>query len=147
HVPLARRAGRHLLDVLDAARAADPVAAPAEGPARHFLARVSYVQAVCWIGACLADALHYAHERRLVHLDLKPSSVLLAADGQPLLLDFHRAREPVRAGTPAPEWLGGTTGYMSPEQQAAKEAVREGGTTPTVVDGRSDIYSLGLLLY
>jgi tetratricopeptide (TPR) repeat protein len=104
-------------------------------------------QAVCWIGSCLAEALHYAHQRGLVHLDLKPANVLLAADGQPMLLDFHLAREPVRPGEAAPEWLGGTPGYMAPEQQRALEAVRLGRPVPTAVDGQADLYALGVLLY
>ena len=92
---------------------------PVEGPACRFLDRASYVQAVCWIGVCLADALQYAHERGLAHLDVKSSNVLLAADGQPLLLDFHLARELLPAGSPAPVSLGGTPGYMAPEHLAA----------------------------
>jgi serine/threonine protein kinase len=64
----------------------------------------------CWIAACLADALHFAHERGVVHLDLKPSNVLLAGDGQPLLLDFHLAREPVSTDGARPDHLGGTAG-------------------------------------
>src|SRR5262249_44365034 len=127
-------------------QAAARVAIPVEGPACRFLARASYVQAVCWIGACLADALQYAHERGLVHLDLKPSNVLLAADGQPMLLDFHLARAPILAGSPPPDWLGGTPAYMSPEQQVALTAVRECRQVPVGVDGRTDIYSLGLVL-
>jgi tetratricopeptide (TPR) repeat protein len=99
------------------------------------------------MGACLADALHYAHERGLLHLDLKPSNVLLAADGQPMLLDFHLARAPLLAGTPAPASLGGTPGYMAPEHQAALTAVLERRPLPQAVDGRADIYSLGRLLY
>src|SRR5262249_58684438 len=145
--PTARRAGRHLLRALDEARAASPIAVPAEGPARQFLAKATYDEAVCWIGACLADALHYAHERGLIHLDLKPGNVLLAADCQPMLLDFHLAREPLRPGPSRPEWLGGTPGYLSPEQHEAMNAVREDRPIPTAVDGRSDIYSLGVLLY
>src|SRR5262249_41804764 len=78
--------------------------------------------------------------------DLKPANVLLAADGQPMLLDFHLAREPVRPGEAAPEWLGGTPGYMAPEQQRALEAVRSGQPVPTAVDGPADLYALGLLL-
>src|SRR3712207_6998297 len=49
--------------------------------------------------------------------------------------------------SPFPEWVGGTLAYMSPEQQAALDAVRAGGKVPAAVDGRSDIYSLGLVLY
>src|SRR5262245_36707567 len=70
--------------------------------------RATYVQAVCWLGACLADALQYAHDRGMVHLDLKPSNVLLAADGQPMLLDFHLASAPIPTGGKPHPWLGGT---------------------------------------
>src|SRR5262249_52648337 len=71
-VPAAQPSGAPPPDALDRARRGAPVACPHEGPARHLLARATYVQAVCWIGACLADALQFAHERGLVHLDLKP---------------------------------------------------------------------------
>jgi eukaryotic-like serine/threonine-protein kinase len=145
--PPARRTGQDLLDALDRAQAAVPLTAPARGRARQSLARATYVQAVCGVAACLADALQYAHERGLVHLDLKPSNVLLAADGQPMLLDFHLAREPLHPDDEGPPWLGGTAGYMSPEQRGALEAAKQGRKVPRVVDGRSDIYSLGVLLY
>jgi serine/threonine protein kinase len=149
-LPPARRTGRHLLDALDRAEAAVPalaLRAKAPGAARAFLARASYAQAVCWIAACLAEALHYAHERGLLHLDVKPGNVLLAADGQPLLLDFHLAREPLPAGQPPPAWLGGTPSYMSPEQRAALAAVRRRQPLAQAVDARSDIYALGVLLH
>src|SRR5262249_29706525 len=113
-------------------------------PARRTLSESSYVHAVCRIGVCLADALQYAHERGLVHLDLKPSNVLLAADGQPMLLDFHLARGPIHPDERWPQWLGGTPGYASPEQQAALRAVEQGRKVPLPVDGRSDVYSLGV---
>jgi serine/threonine protein kinase/tetratricopeptide (TPR) repeat protein len=145
--PPAQRTGQDLINALDEAEAAAPIQTPSQGTTRHALARASYVHTVCWIGACLADALHYAHERGLVHLDLKPSNVLLAADGQPMLLDFHLAREPVRAGETSSPWFGGTSGYMSPEQQDALRALREGKPVARPVDERSDVYSLGLLLY
>ena len=106
-----------------------------------------YAQAVCWIGSCLAGALHYAHERGLVHLDLKPSNVLLTADGQPMLLDFHLARAPVPAGAAATDGFGGTPHYMSPEQRQALTALCAGRPIPAAVEARSDIYSLGALLY
>jgi serine/threonine protein kinase/tetratricopeptide (TPR) repeat protein len=144
---LEQRTGQHLLDALDQAQAALPLSLPARGPARKFLARASYAEAMGWIGACLADALHDAHERGLVHLDLKPSNVLLTADGTPMLLDFHLAREPLQPHEPAPGWLGGTPVYMSPEQELGLAAVREGRPLPSAIDARSDLYSLGLVLY
>jgi serine/threonine protein kinase len=145
--PPQERTGQDLLEALRRAQAASPATIPVGGPACRFLAATSFVQAVCWVGACLADALHYAHERGLLHLDLKPSNVLLAADGQPMLLDFHLARGPVAAGRPAPIWLGGTPGCMAPEHQAALEAVSGRGPVPTTVDGRADVYALGRLLW
>jgi serine/threonine protein kinase len=146
-IPLDQRVGAQLLESLRQAQAAAPVALPADGPACQLLRHASYVKAICWIGACLADALHYAHERGLVHLDLKPSNVLLAADGQPMLLDLHLARAPIPAGMPAPAWLGGTPGYMAPEHRAAVAAVNEGGMVQAAVDGRADIFGLGVVLY
>ncbi|HEY1377809.1 MAG TPA: serine/threonine-protein kinase, partial [Gemmataceae bacterium] len=145
--PPARRTGRDLAEALDREQAAAPGVAPARRQARRELAESGYVEAVCHVGACLADALQYAHDRGLVHLDLKPSNVLLAADGQPMVLDFHLARPPLSPAEPGPAWLGGTPGYMSPEQAAALAAARLGRPVPRPVDGRSDVYSLGVVLY
>ncbi len=146
-VPIRSRSGHDFVDALRQARETSPVVLPMEGPALQFLPNASYVQAVCWIGACLADALQYAHGRGLAHLDLKPSNVLLAGDGQPMLLDFHLAHEMVRPADGKLRWLGGTPGYMSPEQEEAISAIRDGRPVSTSIDGRSDIFSLGLLLY
>jgi serine/threonine protein kinase/Tfp pilus assembly protein PilF len=140
--PLYERSGSDIVALLREPGAAEPTS-----PACRFLSRASYTQAVCWMGACLADALQYAQERGLVHLDLKPSNVLIASDGQPMLLDFHLARAPLAAAEKAPAWLGGTPGYMAPEQEAALAAVRERGTVPIAIDARTDIYALGILLY
>jgi tetratricopeptide (TPR) repeat protein len=144
--PAEGRSGRHLQEVLRRAQAAAPVALPAGGPAGELLARASHAQAVCWIGARLADALQHAQDHGLVHLDLKPANVLLAADAQPMLLDFHLAQGPIQPG-PAPRRLGGTPAYMAPEQRAALAAAAEGRPVPAAVDGRADVYALGLLLW
>lgn len=146
-VPIGQRSGRDLAEALKAAQESAAVVLPFEGPALQFLARASYRQAVCWIGACLADALQYAHGRGLMHLDVKPSNILLAGDGQPMLLDFHLAHEMVLTSGARADWLGGTPDYMSPQQQQAIDAMLGGKPLPTTIDGRSDIYSLGLVLH
>ncbi|MHB1562345.1 MAG: protein kinase domain-containing protein, partial [Isosphaeraceae bacterium] len=143
-----RRRGRDWLSGLDQAQSqAEPsLGVTSHGPARAFLARADYLASVCWIGACLADALQFAHQCGLVHLDIKPSNVLMAADGMPMLLDFHLARPPIDAGERVRRGLGGTPLYMSPEQRAAMREIHDGRPVTQAVDGRSDIYSLGLVL-
>jgi hypothetical protein len=145
-MPAGRRTGQSLLDILDRTQQASPWPQSGASPTGRFLARSSYVQAVCWIGACLADALQYAHERGLVHMDVKPSNILLTADGQPMLLDFHLARAPITMDEPPAESVGGTPGYMSPEQEAVIAAMDSGRAVLAEMDARSDLYSLGRVL-
>jgi len=139
------RTGRDLLDILRRVES-DLEAGLTRSPALTFFDHASATETVCWIGACLADALQYAHDHGLLHLDLKPSNVLIAADGTPMLLDFHLARPPLLKGDPAPSRLGGTMGYMSPEQTAALKTVASGGPLAEGVDARADIYAFGVML-
>ena len=91
-IPHHQRRGRHLLDVLDKVQRGRPApTTTGDGPYHKYLDQASYVHAICWIAACLADGLHEAHVHGLVHMDVKPSNVLIAGDGQPMLLDFHLA--------------------------------------------------------
>lgn len=103
--------------------------------------RFSYVEAVLWLGARLADGLAYAHERGICHRDLKPANILLTDEGQPMLLDFNLAVNSKVRNNPSGAVIGGTLPYMAPEHL---EAFR-GGTQP--VDGRGDIYALGIILF
>ncbi len=110
--------------------------------ARMALAGRTYTRAVAWLGARLAEALQHAHERGVLHLDVKPSNILLTDDGLPMLLDFNLALEPGAGRLEgATERLGGTPAYMAPEHL---EAVI--GREPGRIDHRADIYSLGLVL-
>jgi eukaryotic-like serine/threonine-protein kinase len=146
-IPHHQRRGRHLLDVLDKfqkGRPAPPTAG--DGPYHKYLDQASYIHAICWIAACLADGLHEAHVHGLVHMDVKPSNVLIAGDGQPMLLDFHLARKPIKAGERISDRLGGTPGWMAPEQEDALKAVGLGQPVSAPVDHRADFYALGLLL-
>jgi serine/threonine protein kinase len=101
------------------------------------------LQEALWYLEQIASALDYAHEHGCVHCDIKPANVLLDSEGYALLSDFGIARvvqtsedtvaEPAAKGREA---VVGTPDYISPEQALGRQ-----------VDGRSDIYSLGILLF
>ena len=87
----------------------------------------------------IARAIHYAHTRGIIHRDLKPRNVLLTPDGQPRVTDFGLAKRlHGTSGLTASGQILGTPSFMSPEQARGK--VR--GVGP-----RSDVYSLGAILY
>lgn len=87
--------------------------------------------------AQLAPALDAVHARGIVHRDLKPANILFDAFGNPALSDFGIAQLSEATVDLTGEAVIGTPAYMSPEQ------VRSDG----VIDGRSDIYALGIILY
>lgn len=93
--------------------------------------------AIAWIGRQVADGLAFAHQLGVVHGDVKPANILISDSGQPLLLDFHLATTQHYQN---PEALGGTLPYMAPEHLAAYR-------DRTSIDARSDLYSLGVVLF
>ena len=98
---------------------------------------VSYVEIIS-LGLQMAEALHYAHGKGVVHRDVKPSNIIVNPNGRIKITDFgiaHIEDPTASMQTQAGEILG-TPAYMSPEQVLGRP-----------VDGRADLFSLGIILY
>ncbi len=108
-------------------------------PLRH----AGDLRGIVRVFTAITEAVRYAHQRGVIHRDLKPGNILVSASGQPHILDFGIARafgndtqaEPL--ATKTGEFVG-TLSFASPEQIASD---------PDLVDVRSDVYALGVLLY
>jgi serine/threonine protein kinase/predicted ATPase len=90
------------------------------------------------IVAAVADALAHAHAQSTIHRDVKPANIILTSGGAPVLVDFGLALDDSSAGGSELGVVSGTPAYMAPEQVAG---------TAHRIDGRTDIYSLGVVLY
>ena len=95
-------------------------------------------QQAATIVAAVADALAHAHSQLTVHRDVKPANIILTSTGQPVLVDFGLALDDSSAGAGELGIVSGTPAYMAPEQVLG---------TAHRIDGRTDIYSLGVVLY
>lgn len=123
--------GLRVGELLAAATAAEDGFADAAPPPREG------AQVLGDVATQLLEALAFAHDRGVLHLDVKPSNVFLDLQGRAVLADFNVARET--------EWederpIGGTERYMAPEQRL----LLSGG--PGTLDGRADLFALGVML-
>lgn len=88
------------------------------------------------LGSQIASALHYAHERHIIHRDIKPANIMVTPEGQVKIMDLGLALPREAQRVTAPGMVIGTPAYISPEQAKGKD-----------LDRRTDIYSLGIVLY
>ena len=84
----------------------------------------------------IAQGLAYAHKKGIIHRDLKPDNILFDDNGDPFISDFGIAKLSESTGSLTGSGVIGTPAYMSPEQAQGNE-----------IDGRSDIYGLGVIVY
>lgn len=97
-----------------------------------------YVERIVAVVADVADALQHAHDRGIVHRDVKPSNLLLQRGAGVKVADFGLARDAMQGPITKSSDLGGTPYYVSPEQARSLK---------DKVDHRTDVYSLGVVLY
>lgn len=139
------RNGQTILEAIDLLSTDPGVFDPAALRDREFLSHCDFTEAVCWLGARLALALAHAHAQGILHRDIKPANILLNRYGRPMLADFNIALDSQRDFGPRGEVFGGTLSYMSPEHlDAFNPEIR---ASAALVNERSDIYSLGVVLF
>ncbi|WP_370512253.1 serine/threonine-protein kinase [Skermania sp. ID1734] len=148
--PIEQRSGALLLASVDAAMASRGEIRPSDSSVRTEIAGLNWPDTVAWLGRRLAEALDYAGERGVLHRDVKPANVLLTSEGVPKLADFNISFSGSVTGADGRRsspvaYFGGSLSYMSPEQLEACHPGRSG--TAADLDTRSDIYSLGVLLW
>lgn len=144
------RSGKAWLELVDQVSARERVHGFERSASRQIIEGLSFDKAMAYVAARLADALDAAHRRGVVHGDIKPSNILIAADGRPLLLDFNHAFDRT------PEQLAhcGTIAYQPPERlRLHEQRARPAGEARPASAGagpmslrRGDFYSLGLVL-
>ena len=139
------RSGALLPKAVDEALARHGDVPPTDSAIRQRLAAMSWPEAVCWLGARLADALASAHALGVLHRDIKPANVLLGADAAPRLADFNVSICTKLEGASPAAFFGGSVGYMSPEQLEAFHPAHD--RLPDDLDGRADVYSLAVTLW
>lgn len=107
-------------------------------PTRESTASREYLRNVARLGMQVAEALDHAHQRGIIHRDIKPGNLMLDSRGKVWVTDFGLAHLETGASLTLSGDLIGTVRYMSPEQALAKRVL---------IDHRTDVYSLGITLY
>ncbi len=143
-MPAEERSGGKILEVVDRAATGQVPFNAAAMKDRESLATMDYTSACLWIGARLADALSFAHDRGILHLDVKPANILINQYGRPMLTDFNVSLTRTDLDAQDLSVLGGTLSYMSPEHHRVFST--RDFSADQAIDGRSDVYALGVVV-
>ncbi len=137
--------GKALLQTVDAALLTAGQQLPENSVERKQLECLDWPRVVAWLGIQLSEGLAAAHERGVMHRDVKPANILLTAEGVPKLADFNVSFSGTTSGAGAAAHFGGSLAYMSPEQLRVADPRVEGNAED--LDCRSDLYSLAIVLW
>ncbi len=118
---------------------------PEQSLIRDNIHRMEWAEMAAWIGIQLADGLHYANEKGVLHRDVKPANILLSAEAIPKLADFNVSCVGLSGRAGAAAYFGGSLAYMSPEQLQVADPTDQ--KSAEELDGRSDLYALGIVLW
>lgn len=145
-LPLEQKQGRYVLESVKQQLEECGLEPAAQSEPDSPLAKLDWPATVAWVGSQLAEGLDYAHRRGVIHRDVKPANILFAADATPRLADFNVSFSGITGRAGAAAYFGGSLAYMSPEQlEVAIPAASQRKAED--LDGQSDLFSLGVVLW
>jgi eukaryotic-like serine/threonine-protein kinase len=140
-----RWSGQLILDSIDRRLLDASQTVPEQSTVRLQITGMEWAEVVAWFGIQLAEGLDYANSKGVLHRDVKPANILLSAEAIPKLADFNVSCSGLSGRAGAAAYFGGSLAYMSPEQLQVADPTD--GKTADQLDGRSDLYALGIVLW